>query len=240
MPVPSPDMSLPGPEEKRGYVQDLFDRIAPRYDFLNRVMTAGRDGAWRRKAVAILGLQPGNRVLDLGSGTGDFLPLLAERGALPVGADFSRRMLLTGLQHGAARRGPYPLVAADALRLPFADASFDGVINGFLLRNVADVDQALGEMLRVLRSGRVAVCLEISWPTTPLFRQAFGLYFGRLVPLMGQVISGDRSAYAYLPRSAAAFMGKDELADRMRAAGFSRVRYETVALGTVAIYRGER
>lgn len=238
MPVPVSGVGLPEPEAKSGYVNRVFGSIAGHYDLMNRLMTAGMDRGWRRAAVEMLAPKAGSLVLDVGAGTGDFLDLLEERGCRPVGADFSLPMLVAGRDRRPSRQAP--LLAADALALPFADEAFDGLVNGFLLRNVADLDAALSELLRVLKPGAVAVCLEITWPRLPLFREAFALYFGRLVPLVGRLISGDREAYSYLPRSVAAFLTPPELAQRMQDAGFQDVSYRTLALGAVAVHRGRR
>lgn len=233
-------MSLPSPSDKAAYVSRMFASIAGRYDLMNRLMTAGRDRAWRAAAVAWLDPRPGQVVLDLGTGTGDFLPLLAGHGCRSVGADFSLPMMQAGRAKLARASAPVSLVAGDATRLPFADATFDGLVNGFLLRNVADLDAALAEMLRVLKPGGRVVCLEITWPRLPLFREGFGLYFGRLVPLVGRLISRDAAAYSYLPSSVAAFLSAPELAGRMRAAGFQEVAWRRLALGAVALHRGQR
>jgi len=238
--VPVPGLGLPTPAAKSGYVSRMFGSIAGHYDLMNRLMTAGMDRGWRRAAVRALAPVPGSLILDVGTGTGDFLDLLAERDCRAVGTDFSLPMMLAGRARRAADGRAAPLLAGDALALPFADQSFDGLLNGFLLRNVADLDRALSELRRVLKPGAAAVCLEITWPRAPIFRQAFGLYFGRLVPLVGRAISGDPEAYSYLPRSVAAFVTAPELAERMRTAGFREVTYRTLALGTVAIHRGVR
>jgi len=240
VPVPLPGVSLPDPDAKSRYVQRMFGSIARHYDLMNRVMTAGADRAWRRRAVEWLAPSPGDLVLDVGCGTGDFLPLLHARGCRAIGADFSLPMMLAGRSRLPSTGQAFPLLAGDAMALPFADCVFDGVVNGFLLRNVARLDQALGELRRVLKPGAAAVCLEITWPRTPVFRDLFGLYFGRLVPLLGRAISGDGGAYSYLPQSVAAFVSAPELAERMWAAGFREVRYRTLALGTVALLRAVR
>jgi demethylmenaquinone methyltransferase/2-methoxy-6-polyprenyl-1,4-benzoquinol methylase len=233
-------VSTPQERDKAYYVERMFAGIALRYDLMNRLMSLGMDGAWRRAAVAALGCAAGDSVLDVGTGTGDFLPLLNARGCRATGADFTFAMLQAGRAKLRRAASSAPLLAADALRLPFADGTFDGAINGFLLRNVADLPAALTEMLRVLRPGGRIACLEITWPQAPLFRQAFGLYFGRLVPLVGGAISGRPQAYAYLPRSVQAFVTARELAARMEQVGWRDVRYRLLALGTVAIHTARR
>ena len=221
-------------------VADMFAGIARRYDLMNALMTLGRDQAWRRRAVAELGRCPGGLALDVGTGTGDFLPLLSAAGWHAVGLDLTAAMMQAGREKLERCDGRGAFLAGDALRLPFPDGSFDGVINGFLLRNVADVRGALAEMRRVLRPGGRLVCLEIIWPTQPLVREAFSLHLGHLVPLLGRLISGHEDAYSYLPRSVAAFMGARPLAELMREVGLAEVRCRRLALGCIALHRGRK
>jgi len=221
-------------------VSRMFASIARRYDLMNRLMTFGRDRVWRRLAVVALACQAGDVVLDVGTGTADFLPLLADCGYRAVGVDFSLAMMLAGRSKLSASNSRTALVAGDALHLPFADNSFAGLINGFLLRNVADLPAALTEMRRVVKPGGRIVCLELTWPTLPLFRQAFALYFRHLVPLIGGLVSGQRDAYTYLPRSVAAFVSVRELAALMKQVGLRDVRYRRLALGTVALHVGRK
>ena len=179
-------------------------------------------------------------MLDVGTGTGDFLPLLIEAGYRPVGADFTYAMMARGREKLASRIGRAALAAGDALALPFPDEAFDGLVNGFLLRNLADLPQGLAEMCRVVKPGARVVCLEITNPTLPVFREAFGLYFGHLVPIIGGLISGRPDAYAYLPESVRGFVSPDQLKALMEAAGLRQVRYRRLALGTVTIHVGAK
>ena len=214
----------------------MFDRIVPRYDLMNRLMTAGMDRRWRSLA-ATLAKPRGRRVLDVATGTGDLAATLLDDGAAAVvGADFALNML-----RAARPKLPttVPLVLGDAQRLPFQDGCFDAVTNAFLLRNLSDLDLGLREMRRVLRPGGTLVCLEITRPTPGLFAALFNVYFYRLVPALGGLIAGQRTAYRYLPHSLTTFPRADELARRLRRAGFSRVRYELLALGTVAAHVAE-
>src|SRR6185437_5607653 len=184
---------------------------------MNRLMTGGMDLRWRVLA-ATLAEPAGRRVLDVATGTGDLAAELQRQGAaVVVGADFAANML-------RAARGKLccaiPLVQADGQQLPFADGSFDRVTNAFLLRNLADLDQALREMRRVLRPGGRLVCLEITRPAPGLFARGFGFYFYHLVPAIGGAITGQRAAYRYLPHSLTHFPRAEALAGRLRHAGF--------------------
>ncbi|MBA3450267.1 MAG: class I SAM-dependent methyltransferase [Chloroflexia bacterium] len=223
----------------------MFDRIVPRYDLMNRVMTGGRDGAWRRLAVreALRGRKvPAARVLDVATGTGDIAIALRDAGVKTVvGLDFSEAMLREAARKdGFASGVPVTWVEGDAMALPFADASFDAVTVGFGLRNMPSYPGALREMGRVLAPGGVLVCLESTPVTAPVLRWAFAWYFSRIVPLVGGLLSGDPDAYAYLPASAAAFPDAESLGGMMLGAGFTRVRYLLLGMGTVALHVATR
>jgi demethylmenaquinone methyltransferase/2-methoxy-6-polyprenyl-1,4-benzoquinol methylase len=229
--------------ERNRQIQAMFARIVPRYDRLNRLMTFGMDGRWR--AAAAQAAEPaGKRILDLGIGTGDLARELSRRGAAQVcGADFTPEMLRTASSRGAERRmpdGPHALVAADAHRLPFADASFDAVTSGFLLRNLTDLPVAFREMARVLRPGGRVVCLDMTPAPPGPFAWAFGLYFRRIMPPVAGLISGDRAAYGYLSRSLQGFPDADALSALLRDAGFRDVRYRRLGGGAVALHVGVR
>ena len=208
-----PDEGLPTGDAKVRAVRGMFDAIAPRYDLVNRIMTFGLDRGWRRRAVAALALPPASVVLDLAAGTGDLCRDLQAAGHRPVGVDLSWGML-------AAARTTAPLVQADVTRLPVPDAGVDGATCGFALRNLADLDAFLADLARVVRpGGRVAV-LEVSEPGSALLRWGHGVYFGRVVPRIGGLLS-DRSAYRYLPRSVAYLPPPPELVRRFDGAGFT-------------------
>jgi len=213
-------------------VRAMFDRIAPVYDAMNRVMTAGLDQRWRRAtARAVVG--PGDSVLDACCGTGDLAVAAAEQGGRVTGLDFSERML-----ERARRKAPtLDWVEGDLLALPFGDASFDAATVGFGVRNVEDLERALGELRRVLRSGGRLGILEITQPRGAL-RPFYRLWFDRIVPLLGRVLPGG-SAYTYLPASVRRFPGPDELVRMLEGAGFGDVRYRTFAAGIVAVHTGE-
>ncbi len=216
----------------------MFDRIGRRYDLMNTVMTGGRDAAWRRLAVWAAGARPGQRALDLATGTGEFALELQRAGCRTVGLDFSLGMLAEAWAKnetlGPAQRPLY--VAGDALRAPFADASFDLVTTGFMLRNVTSIPQALAEMRRLLRPGGTLACLELTPLKGRYFPRLFDLYFDRLVPLLGRLLADDGAAYSYLPGSVKVFLDAEQLAEQLRAAGFQQVQYRRLALDTVALH----
>jgi demethylmenaquinone methyltransferase / 2-methoxy-6-polyprenyl-1,4-benzoquinol methylase len=212
-------------------VQRMFDRIAPVYDAMNRVMTAGLDRRWRRITIEQT-VRAGDRTLDACCGTGDLAIGARGAGADVVGLDFSERML-----ERARRKAPgLEFVQGDVLALPFDDASFDSAVVGFGVRNVEDLDACLRELRRVLRSdGRLGI-LEITTPTgrlAPFYR----VWFDRVVPLMGKLLPGG-AAYTYLPASVRRFPTPDGLAERLEASGFRDVRYRTFAGGIVALHVG--
>ena len=233
-PVPSP---LPDAEHKAAAVQQMFDRIAPRYDRVNRVLTLGTDMRWRREVVRRLRLKAGERVLDLACGTGDFLAIAGEITSGATGLDFSSVMLAGARsRHGAGAR----LVQGDALRLPFGDASFDAAVSGFALRNFARLPDAFAELSRVLRPGGRFGLLEVDQPGNPIFRRGHSLYFNRIVPLVGGLLSKDMAAYRYLPASAAYLPPREELLTMLKEAGFTRLGKQSFMLGAAQALYGVR
>lgn len=210
-------------------VRTMFDRIAPVYDVMNRVMTAGLDRRWRRRTVEAV-VQPGFRVLDACCGTGD-LAIAAEReGGIVTGLDFSGEMLVR------ARRKSDTIewVQGDVLALPYADGSFDAATVGFGVRNVADLRAALLELRRVLRPGGRLAILEITQPRGPL-KPFFSLWFDRIVPLLGRVLPGGK-AYTYLPASVRRFPGAEDLAGLIEETGFTGATFRLFGGSIVALH----
>lgn len=212
-------------------VRRMFDRIAPVYDPMNRLMTAGLDQRWRRLTVEAV-VQPGHRVLDACCGTGDLAVAAEREGGIVTGLDFSPEMLA----RAARKSTSIAWVQGDLLDLPFDDGSFDAATVGFGVRNVADLDRALRELRRVLRVGGRLAVLEITQPRGPL-KPFFGLWFDRIVPLLGKVLPGG-SAYAYLPASVRRFPGAEEFALALAAAGFETVEFRLLGGSIVALHVG--
>jgi demethylmenaquinone methyltransferase / 2-methoxy-6-polyprenyl-1,4-benzoquinol methylase len=228
-------------DEHGAAVRSMFTRIARRYDAMNTLMTGGRHHAWRRLAADAVVGAPAGPILDVATGTGDLA--LTVRTVHPastvVGADFSEGMLRHARSKLARRRETrVPLLAADALALPFRDRTFAAVVSAFLVRNLADLTRGLSEMRRVAIPGGLVVTLDITRPRVPGWDRVFGFYFRRIVPLMGALVAGDRSAYTYLPESVERFASPPGLADAMRRAGLRDVRYRRVGLGTIALHVG--
>jgi demethylmenaquinone methyltransferase/2-methoxy-6-polyprenyl-1,4-benzoquinol methylase len=223
---------LPTGDEKARVVEEMFDRIAPRYDLLNRMLTFRMDVGWRRTAVAALGLDPGARAIDLACGTGDLCNTLRAAGHQPIGVDFSVGML-------DAAHTDAPLVRADAIHLPFPDGALDAVTCGFALRNFVDLGAVVTECARVLRPrGRVAL-LDVGEPTNGPARAVHRLWFRHVVPLVGGLLS-DRRAYSYLPASTAYLPPRLELLAIISAAGFEDLSFRTLGAGAAQLITGTR
>ncbi len=238
-------MSFETPAEKQRYVREMFGRIAPRYDLMNRIMTLGRDKRWRKLLVQQAHLPPQGRLLDIATGTGDIaFEALRQQPNLGqvVGADFNLPMMRVGQQRAVAdsrlHNPPLAWSGADTLHLPFADNSFDAVASGFLMRNVTDVAKALAEQRRVCKKGGRVLILEIPRPADTLGGALFRLYFHRVVPLVGGLVSGQPDAYTYLPHSADAFLRPHELKAAMEKIGLHRVSCTMLMMGTVALHMG--
>ena len=226
-------------DEHARRVRDMFARISPRYDLLNHLLSANIDRRWRRAVTRKLRplLPAGGNVLDVACGTGDLsIALFENTGAQVVGVDFCRPMLEL-----AAKKNPrLTFVEGDALRLPFYDGAFDAVTIAFGLRNLSSVEGGLKELRRVLKPRGWAAILEFSKPTVPGFRALMAIYSTRLLPRVGGIISGSRSAYEYLPDSVSRFPDQPALAELMRNAGFAEVAFENLTGGVAALHTGRR
>jgi demethylmenaquinone methyltransferase/2-methoxy-6-polyprenyl-1,4-benzoquinol methylase len=223
---------LPEGDEKVRAVQSMFDAIAPRYDLVNRVMTFRMDVGWRRAAVRSLGLSPHAVVLDLACGTGDLCRDMAAAGYRPVGFDLSSGML-------AHARTDAPLAQADALRLPVAGGGADGAVCGFALRNFVALPPFFAELGRSLRPGGRVALLEVAEPVRPMMRAGHSVYFGKVVPRIGGLLS-DGAAYRYLPRSVAYLPGPAQLLDELRTAGFTAVERRLLSGGITQLITATR
>lgn len=229
-------------KRKAAQVREMFGEIAPRYDFLNHALSLNIDKRWRRfviSKVSELLKKPDAVALDLCCGTAD---LSLELGALAqtIGVDFCHPMLKIGLDKVRAAKLPIHLAEGDALHVPLADASFDVVTMAFGLRNLASVEGGLQEIYRLLKpQGRGAI-LEFSQPQIPVFRQLFQFYFMKLLPRIGNAISGSNFAYQYLPESVQQFPAQKRLAEMMKTVGFSQVRYYNLFGGVAALHLGDK
>ncbi len=233
-------MRLPDGDSKAGTVQNMFGRIAGRYDLMNRLMTFGRDRAWHRTVVRRAALPPGGRLLDIGSGTGGIVcvALDMDPSLSVVAADFTFEMMRAGrVRH---QDKPIQWCGADALRLPFGDNAFDAVTSGYLIRNVIDIGQAFAEQIRVLRPGGRVICLDTSPPPDGFQKPLIAFYLQKVIPLMGGLISGDSYAYRYLPESTQQFKTPEAIQATMQAAGLVNVSFRRLMFGTVVILQGTK
>jgi demethylmenaquinone methyltransferase/2-methoxy-6-polyprenyl-1,4-benzoquinol methylase len=226
------DAPLPVGDEKARAVRTMFDTISPRYDLVNRVMTFRMDVGWRRRTVAALGLPSGSLVMDIACGTGDLCRDLARAELRPIGVDFSWGML-------AHARTEAPLVQADGLRLPCRDGQVDGAVSGFALRNFTDLAAFFAELGRVVRPGGRIALLDVAEPDQKLVRWGHGVYFGKVVPRIGGLLS-DPAAYRYLPKSVAYLPAPERMLDMVRAAGFGTVQRRLLSGGIAQLLTGTR
>lgn len=232
----------PAPDRNKATrIRDMFATIVPHYDLVNTLMTLGLDRRWRRATVAMA--EPANAVaLDIATGTGELAFELEREGARSVVAvDFCHEMVETAVKKRASSTGASRVVFAtgDAMALPFPDATFDCIVNGFMLRNVADLGATFGELCRVLKPGGRLVCLDLTRPRGPL-RRFFALYIATVVPLLGIVVGRKYAAYRYLFQSLTIHPDADTLAQMMRDVGFAEADYRLTGFGTVAIHRGRK
>lgn len=224
-------------QDRASYVQNMFTRIAGRYDLMNRLMTGGQDIHWRRQVIQLARLRPHASLLDLGTGTGDLAreALSQFPQARVIAADFTLEMMRVG-----QKRGPLEFSSADALRLPFTDSSFDAVVSGFLMRNVIDLQKALQEQYRVLKKGGRIVVLDTTRPKKNLLSPFIWLHMHVVIPLLGRILTGSSDAYRYLPETTEGFVTAENLASRMAVVGFKKIGYERLMFGTIAIHWGEK
>jgi demethylmenaquinone methyltransferase/2-methoxy-6-polyprenyl-1,4-benzoquinol methylase len=233
-------------KERADEVQRMFARIAHRYDLMNRLMTGGRDKAWRREVIRRAGLPPRGRLLDIGAGTGDLAleALRQQPGAQAVAADFTIEMMRAGRARFGKKSQPpsglYGWLTADALNLPFPDQSFDAVVSGFLLRNVTDIRQALAEQYRVLKPGGRLVALDTTPPPRNLLLPFVRFHLHTVIPTLGKLVIGSADAYHYLPDSTENFLRAEQLAARLAEVGFVRVGFRRIMLSTIAIHWGTK
>jgi demethylmenaquinone methyltransferase/2-methoxy-6-polyprenyl-1,4-benzoquinol methylase len=227
------------PAEQARSVQAMFQRIAPQYDLMNRLMTGGQDVTWRKKVIRWAKLPPRGRLLDLGAGTGDLSreALRQLPDCTPVTADFTLNMMRVG------KRQPGKFLSwtgADALNLPFPDETFDAVVSGFLLRNVVDLPRALQEQFRVLKPGGRLVALDTTRPRPNLLSPFIRFHMRQVIPFLGGLLSGSRDAYVYLPNTSENFLLAEALNEKILAAGFQQASFQRLMFGTIAIHRAEK
>ena len=224
-------------QERVTYVQNMFTRIARRYDLMNRLMTGGQDVRWRKHVIQLARLNHSSYLLDLGTGTGDLAreALLQSPKAKVIAADFTLEMMRVGQKRGALN-----FSSADALNLPFKDWTFDAVVSGFLMRNVIDLQKALQEQHRVLRRGGRIVILDTTRPKKNILSPFIWLHMHVVIPTLGRLLTGSADAYHYLPETTEGFVTAENMAARLAAAGFKRVNYERFMFGTIAIHWGEK
>jgi demethylmenaquinone methyltransferase/2-methoxy-6-polyprenyl-1,4-benzoquinol methylase len=228
-------------DKRRSEIQRMFSDVAPRYDLLNRLLSARRDVSWRRAAAAALDIGPGSRVLDLCCGTGDQALAVHQHRTRVLAADFSLSMLSLAQQKFGAANAPRPLgIAGDTLELPVGEGRFAGLTVSFGVRNVEDLQAALQEMHRVLAPGGTAAILEFATPSGRVFRRFYLQYFLHLLPRIGRWISPRGSAYQYLTESVLSFPQRQEFIDEMTRAGFSNTAWQDLSGGIVCLYTGTR
>lgn len=232
-----------GDAPKEQQVEQMFDSIAPAYDFMNRAMTLGIDRLWRRKAVGMLRASEPKKVLDVATGTGDLAILLARK--LPqaevIGVDLSSGMIKVGQEKIARKQlsDRVSLQVGDCLALPFDNAAFDCITVAYGVRNFADLEAGYREMRRVLRQGGKLCVIELSTPTNPIIKPLYNFYTKHVIPFVGRMVSKDTRAYSYLPESIAAVPQRESMCELMRRAGFSEARYRSLTFGVCTIYIAE-
>jgi demethylmenaquinone methyltransferase / 2-methoxy-6-polyprenyl-1,4-benzoquinol methylase len=226
--------------QRATYVQNMFTRIAGRYDLMNRLMTFGQDISWRKQVVKLAALPANGKLLDLGTGTGDLAAEAQSQSPsiLPIGGDFTIEMMRVG-KNDPARRA-IRFAGTDALNLPFPDNTFDAVTSGYLMRNVIDINLAWAEQYRVLKAGGHVVCLDTTPPPRNILYPFINFHLHVIIPLMGRLLTGASDAYTYLPDTTENFLPADKLAERMKQVGFKNVQYKRLMFNTMAIHWGEK
>ena len=224
-------------QERATYVQNMFTRIAKRYDLMNRLMTGFQDVRWRKQVIRLAKLTNSASLLDLGTGTGDLAreALTAFPQAKVIAADFTLEMMRVG-----QKISPLNFANADALRLPFNDSSFDAVVSGFLMRNVIDLQKGIEEQFRVLKNGGRIVILDTTRPKKNILSPFIWIHMHFIIPTLGGLLTGVREAYNYLPDTTEGFVTAEELVSRMEKAGFKNVKFQRLMFGTIAIHWGEK
>ena len=219
-------------------VQDMFSRIAWRYDLMNRLMTAGQDTRWRREVIRRTNLKAGGKLLDLGAGTGDLAreALRQVPGCAAVAADFTLEMMRVGRARLPGQELNW--TGADALCLPYQRETFEAVVSGFLLRNVTDIKRSLSEQLRVLKPGGYLVALDTTRPTENKLRPLIDFHLHVIIPNLGKMITGEAEAYTYLPETTESFLAAERLAAYLEETGFHQVGFKCLMFGTIAIHWG--
>ncbi|MDE0603037.1 MAG: ubiquinone/menaquinone biosynthesis methyltransferase [bacterium] len=235
----SADSSLPQGQDKVAAVRSMFDAIAPRYDMLNRLLTFSMDCRWRRRSVRELGLPAESLVFDLACGTGDLCRDLESAGYRAVGFDLSAGMLRAAQKYRDSGKLSAPMVLGDALCLPVPPESADGITCGFALRNVVDLDGLFAELARVVRPGGRVSLLEVAEPSNPIMRLGHAVYFGKVIPLIGGLLS-DRTAYEYLPKSVAYMPPTEEMLDTLAGRGFEAVQHQSLSGGIAQLITATR
>ena len=238
-------MALPNNEQKEQYVREMFNGIAHRYDFMNRIMSFGLDQSWRKFAVCRARIGKGMNVLDVCCGTAALtmeIALHVENEGSVIGLDFSEQMLEVGREN--IKKSPYSsiikLMQGNAMSLPFEDNTFDAITVGWGLRNIPNIDQALSEMLRVVKPGGWVVSLDMAKPNIPIFKQGYWLYFNWIVPMLGKLTAKKESAYQYLHDSSREFDSQQQLQMRFAKIGFQEAAYHNLLGGVVAVVEGKK
>jgi demethylmenaquinone methyltransferase/2-methoxy-6-polyprenyl-1,4-benzoquinol methylase len=224
-------------QERAAYVQNMFTRIAKRYDLMNRLMTGGQDIRWRKMVIKLARLDNSSALLDLGTGTGDLAREATAQfpRAKVIASDFTHEMMRVG-----KKISPLNFSTADALNLPFNDLSFDAVISGFLMRNVIDLQKAIEEQYRVLKNGGRIVILDTTRPKKNILSPFIWLHMHFIIPTLGGALTGVSEAYRYLPETTEGFVTAEDLAERMTKAGFKNINFKRLMFGTIAIHWAEK